>query len=197
MSDFWSCSGGSNDAVLWVPIYGRKKRIWHKFTIIPLYRIGRRLSIAKYWLYYRLRPKHQHHIIRTGLEPGYYDEDVLILHGCFAMLERFVEWHEGVDVLEKFTQELGDRPDPNAPEGINSSQIWTQSEAIALYRWWKIEKPADEAARETAMTAWHEGRGKQETEARWEALQTIERKIDEDEQAMLHRLIDIRRRLWT
>ena len=117
MSYFWNCSGGSDDSVLWTNIYGRNKRWWHRFTIIPLYRIGRKWNTAKWWLLHRFHPKYRYHIINTGLKPGYYDEDQLILNACFAMLERYIEWHGGDEELQKFSDELMAEPDKNAPPG--------------------------------------------------------------------------------
>jgi hypothetical protein len=217
MGKFWNVTGGSSDAVLGVPIYGRKKRVWHNFTIMPLYRIGRSIRDAKFWIFYRVHPKHRYHIINTGLEPGYYDEDTLILHGCFAMLERYIEWHGGDSDLEKFSKDLLAEPDKNAPPGLQSHQGDSQLEAVKLYRWWKVEKPADEKLRDDLMMKLYGDKKRvsfvptdhpqlQKMEftpfegdeiAIEKEFRALEKKIEDDEQAMLHRLIDIRPGLWT
>jgi len=50
-----------------------------------------RLSDVKYWFLYRLHPQHMHHLVNTGLDYGYYDNDTIILHANFNILKRFVE----------------------------------------------------------------------------------------------------------
>lgn len=216
MNSLWRCTGGSDDAVLGVPVYGGKQRIWHKLTIRPLYKLGRRLNSAKWWVLRRFHPRHRHHIIHTGLEPGYYDEDTLILHGCFAMLERYIQWHGGDVDLQKWSEELKKEPDSNAPEGLQSRQAERQMEAVDLYRWWKVERPNDIARRDDLMMQLYGGNRirfqptnhpmlsqmeftpfKPDEKAMEREFRALERKIDDDEQAMLHRLIDIRRSLWT
>jgi hypothetical protein len=83
-------------------------------------------------------------MIDTGLTPGYCDVDLLMLHGCFSLLCRFVEdEHGGTEALEEFTRELEAHPDPHAPKDASSSQADHQRGAIDLYRWWKIDRPAD------------------------------------------------------
>src|SRR5882724_4329476 len=196
MSYFWHCSGGSADAILWTDVYGSQKGLWYHAVIWPLYWLGRRSSNGLYWFRYRYVRRHQYNIIRTDLPPGYYDEDIRMLHACFAILESYVDWHGGDDELEKFTQELRDQPDRNAPEGMNTGQINLQTEAVALYRWWKVDRPADRARRDKIMNTWHDGRGKPGTKERWDALNEIEQRVDNDEQTMLHRLIEIRPGLW-
>lgn len=217
MSYFWQCSGGSSDAVFWVPIFGRNRRWWHEFTIIPLYRIGRALRSAKLWLYYRYHPRWRYHVIKTGLEPGWHDEDELILHACFAMLERYIDWHGGDEDLQKFSDELMTEPDKNAPPGLQSHQGERQTEAVKLYRWWKIERPADQKRCHELMMHLYGNKERMKTEpvadgklhkiifepfegdevALEKEFRALERKIADDEQSMLHRLIDIRPSLWT
>lgn len=45
----------------------------------------------KWKILHRFHPKHQYHIIRTRLEPGYYDPDTQIMEGVFALLCDYVE----------------------------------------------------------------------------------------------------------
>lgn len=217
MEDFWYCRNSSEDSVFGVSIYGRKKKRWHDFTIMPLYRLGRKVNSAKMWLMYRFHPRHQYHIIRTGLKPGWYDEDELILHACFAMLERYIEWHGGDEDLQKFSDELMAEPDKNAPPGLQSDQAERQTEAVKLYRWWKVERPADQERRHELVMRLYGNKKRMKSEPIADGklhklifepfegdevelekeFRALERKIDDDEQAMLHRLIDIRRSLWT
>lgn len=51
------------------------------------------------------------HVVDTGLEPGYYDKDTLILHGAFSILVDYVEqevaWMEVIFDKEAMKKELG------------------------------------------------------------------------------------------
>lgn len=195
---FWNCRNSSSASVFWVAIYGGNMDAWwHRWFIYPAYRFGRTMRDAKYWVYYRIKPSHRFNIVRTGLPPGYYDQDTRLMHACFAMLIDYIEEEGGPETMQKWSAELRGKPDPNAPEGIQSNQADRQDEAVALYHWWKTEKPADEAKRDIMLTEWDEGRGKPGSQERWDAMQAMDEKIEADEQTMLHRLINIRRSLWT
>lgn len=139
------------------------------------------------------------HLIETDLDPnGWHDEDELILYGCMAMLCRYVDFHEGLEALEKFNAELRANPDPNAPEGLCSSQANMQEEAAAIYRWWKIQKPLDEGRREVLLEdCYGDNRAETRTKEKDNEFRKLEKKIADDEQMMLHRLIEIRQSLWT
>lgn len=168
----------------------------------PVKWLHRRLQAAdrvRWWFLYRLHPKHQYHIVRTGLEPAFYCEDTLILHSCMAMLCRYVEWH-GVETLEEHNKELREEGDPNAPEGLCESQADSQEKALKIYHWWKSEKPRDKAKEREMILALYgkecavpEEERKQYREDLW----ALQEKIRTDEQTMLHRLVDIRESLWT
>jgi hypothetical protein len=159
-----------------------------------------KISEAKNWVLYRVNAKRMCHVIHTGLEPGYYDEDLLILHGCMAMLCRYIEWHGTEGDMERFNAELRDPThDPSAPMDVKVRQADRQAEALAIYRWWKYEKPAEEKRRDELR---HELYGRHSSTPRGdkvviEKYRALENKIDDDEQKMLHRLIDIRPSLWT
>ena len=66
-------------------------RYWLKSGLI------RRIINPIRWRYngisdwFRYRTTHKYHIIDTGLVPGYYEIDTLMLHGNFNMLKDFVE----------------------------------------------------------------------------------------------------------
>lgn len=166
--------------------------------------LGKKVFIPSYdlswWVKHRLMPTHQYHIIRTGLKPGYYDTDEVMLHGCFALLVMFIEKEKGG--LENFVEEVG----------LNNYE----QEAIDLYTWWKEERISDAARYEVLLLELFgndrmefksiEGSEfcdvvfKEFTEAeelKKIELRKLEEKIQDDEQAMLHRLINIRRNLWT
>jgi hypothetical protein len=203
------CSGGSGDYVFGISVYGNPyyDKPWFQWTIKPLYRIGRKINDAKYWFMWRFIPRHQYNIVRTGLKPGYYDEDTLMLHACFAILGRYIESEGGIEAIR-------------AEEGtIHVIDGDYRSELLALWDWWKIEKPADEKRRDEMVARLYGRRDDGTKRITWvkdgantsrmvdmptaeeEALEPIfralEKKIDDDEQAMLHRLINIRRSLWS
>lgn len=161
--------------------------------------VRRRCKDAIYWFKYRIQPRHKYHIVRTGLPPGYYDEDTRILHACMTALCEYVEQGcDGEAELEKFNADLRDPSSHvHGTEELNLEQAKQQEEALAIYRWWKYQKPADEKRQDDALTEWHDNRDKPGTQERWEAMNEIEAKVAADEQAMLHRLIEIRPTLWT
>lgn len=184
---------------------------------MPIYRTARTIHDMQDWILYRLSSKHQYHIIRPKIKPGYYEPDYMLLQGCFACLERYIEESGGVEKLTKFTEDLKKSPDANAPPELEFNQIKRQSEALALWHWWTITKPQEEDERDTLL---HECYSKPletkevtvngqimyemipptrtpEEEEKNTRFRALERKIDDDEQIMLHRLIDIRRSLWT
>lgn len=180
-----------------------------------LHTIFTNISNAKYWVRYRIHPAHQYHLIRTGLKPGYHCEDNLILYGAMAMLCRYIESMGSEFEIEKFNRDLRNDPDPNAPDGICSRQADRQDEALTIYRWWKYQKPKDEARQEELMHALYTGpikfkdsdcgkfreivteELKGDRKLLRDELWKLDEKIIDDEQSMLHRLIDIRRSLWT
>jgi len=92
-----------------------------------------------YWAI-RHRTINVYHKVDTGLKPGYYDVDTLILHSCFNLLKTFVEKdYKGIDdikerikFLEKSAVEDKDIPD----HYDYSREISNLQEAITLYWWW-------------------------------------------------------------
>jgi hypothetical protein len=76
-----------------------------------------------YWFQHRFNPRHRYNVVKTGLPPGYYDKDTLMLYACFNLLRLY------------FVQE---RPD----QCINWSsrqEIW--EEICFLYDWWTVHRP--------------------------------------------------------
>lgn len=206
--------GGSGAIVFGWPVFGAEAPKY----VAGAFRIFSRIRNAKWWLRHRLSPKHQHHVIRTGLEPSYYDCDTLMLHGCMALLCRYIEDEMGgADRIEKFNAELREPgSEGHGPRECVESQADRQATALEIYRWWKHQKPADEKRRDELMMALY-------TPSRMSSVPTdnprlnqlifkefegdelameaefrkLEAKIEDEEQVMLHRLIDIRRSLWT
>lgn len=209
-----SLLGSSAAVVLGYPVYGANapKYISKLFTLF--YKIDK----IKHYLIYRFHPAHQYHIIRTNLEPGYYDVDTIMLEACMKLLCRYVEDEcGGIEELKKWTGELlQPGSEGHGPRQVVEHQAAQQSETLAIYHWWKVERPRDKAKYDELL---HELYGnkrfsfkevegsdlhemvvedfKGDEKAMENEFRNLERKMEDDEQTMLHRLIDIRQGLWT
>lgn len=104
-----------------------------------------------YWAI-RHRTINVFHKIDTGLEPGYYDIDSLMVHGMFSLLVRYIEDEKGgVDKCLKEIENLNnnwgegydDIPEEHRQGHIDAakSQAHNLQEALRIYRWWKEEYP--------------------------------------------------------
>lgn len=175
----------------------------------------RKIRDMKWWVLHRYSRRHRYNIIETGLPPGYYDIDVLMLHGMFSLLRRYIEDEMGgVEEVERLIKHWRENPDPHFPEGTER-QASNDEKALELYRWWTIEKPADDARYRELMSICYRGSGRVtfekdvvtgcravkinvdvEADAHKE-LEELNAKIERDEQKNLVRLIYLRKSLWT
>lgn len=210
---------GSRARLFGVEVFGdHEGKWWYDYGIWPLYRAGRAVRDAIWWVRYRFDPRHRYHLIDTRLDPGYYDIDTLMLNGMFSLLRRYVEEeHEGVDELEKWGKELLAETDPMFKE-TNERQGSKELEAVALYRWWVVERPAMlkrqeeldaayQADEKRPLLTWEDeepglsrmiSREDNESEAAIRVERDeLEIRIAREEQEMLHQIIDIRGGLWT
>ena len=217
---FWPIArslSSSSAEVLGYSIYGDGVPLWIKAT----HRLLRHSSNGIWWLRHRFVPKHRYNLVCTGLKPGYYDHDTRMLHACFVLLGEYIEEEGGELKLRDWSAELRSRPDPNAPEGMDNAQADKQDEAVTLWHWWKIEKPADEKRRDEMCHELFGGTNARrlkkvegkidgeelyemkaperslEWKEKYKIFRALDEKIHSDEQTMLHRLIDIRQGLWT
>lgn len=214
---------GSMACVFGVDVFGKHSDVWwHKWTIWPIYRAGRSIRDGIWWVRYRIDPRHKYHLIDTRLKPGYHDIDGLMLNGMFSLLRRYVEEeNEGVEELEKWGRELIEMAEKDEfLRGAHDRQGQKELEAVALYRWWMGERPADLQRKDDLMhllygranrVTWTDAgeidgepvhemhlRPDEGEEIEWrKELDALEGKIEREEQEMLHRLIDIRGGLWT
>ena len=212
---------GSSSHLFGIGVYGdHHGKWWHTYLFMPIWSVGRGGYEAQLWFNYRFNPKHQYHLINTGLEPGYYDVDTLMLNGCFALLKRYVEQEMGgVEKMDAFTKDPEGREEPVSNGTPTADQASSQSEASKLYRWWTVERPADLARDEELVHRLYgkdglirmhteptpDGKfhnvGFEERTAEAKVVRAehraLEAKIHKDAQDMLHRLIDIRGGLWT
>lgn len=180
-----------------------------------------KLSKLKYWLMYRLIPKHKYHLVRTGLAPGYYDIDQIMLHANMALLCRYVENQcNGEAALEKQVKSLlNDAIDAKDDNGLRTSlnqQAHTDVTALVIYRWWKYEWKKEWNEYDAALADRYSGEmtfsepddidgtmkitsygenpnAKMTVEELWD----FEKRLQDKEQEMLKCLIDLRFSLWT
>lgn len=160
------------------------------------------MNKLRYWFYYRFVPKHKYHLIDTGLKPAYYDIDTLMLHGMFALLVRYVDReHEGLEKLEAWGHKLCSVTDEYANSCHEQGQ--KELEACELYRWWTIERPQrpepfDAVGEPEGDPEWERKFGERAfSDRQYHKVHEIEEAYQQEDQDMLHRLINIRRGLWT
>jgi hypothetical protein len=200
--NFWRVTRGSGSVLF--GFYPYEEHTVIQYTVYPLYRVLLARQDAVRWFKYRFLKIHMHHIVFTGLEPGWHDKDNVMLHACFKLLTDFVEKeHYGAEALQKFTNELKAESNPHAPPEQIKNQCDRQKEILALYHWWTVQRPSDLKLCDEQL---HQLYGKdfsfklkanEEVEQKRQEHDDFEAKIEADEQVMLHRLIDIRQSLWT
>lgn len=145
-------------------------RYWitRKLPYLTWYPVKWKYEAVQDWLRYRVNRRY--HIVDTGLNPGYYDTDTLILHTNFNLLKKFVEvekasmyrfCHEsGEEAQSSLNKLLGRRRVINPLNGIkyleweatldtdeqepNPHQAAVAREVIELYTWWVFDRPARE-----------------------------------------------------
>lgn len=177
--------------------------------------LGRRCRRIRAWFRARFVKSRRHHVVYLGTKPGWSDVVERMLRANMVLLCSYIEDEcGGADKLDAFTAELRAEPDEHAPEAC-ASQADNQAEATAIYRWWTEQRPAEHARNDAWMHCLYRNRSLTSTplenglhrlgftgeldvsmgtqEERW----AFERALHDRDQEMLHRLIDIRRSLWT
>lgn len=158
---------------------------------------------------YRICKKHQYHIVRTQLKPGYYDIDEILLSASFTLLCRFVEKeHSGVNsIIENRNWYRAEGHEDHAKN---------YDEVISLYNWWKYGRPADYKHEEELLSKAYSGqifersdldengnrtvkiiKPTDEVQRYRDQLNELQKRIYDDENNNLIRLMNIRRSLWT
>ena len=144
----------------------------------------------KDWVTYRYVSRHQYHIVRTDLEPNYYEVDTRMLHACMTLLVHYVEEeHEGAESLKLYVDQESDGSPDYALYDADRS-------ALKIYDWWTVLHPADQKRYDEMLMATFGKDGSRDS-AMASTLWALEEKIVLDETTMLHKLIDIRGSLWT
>jgi hypothetical protein len=178
--------------------------------------------LSEYWYYWRCRLWNRWNTltIRT-LGPTWTEWDEKMLHAAMAV---FMDYFENRGESHGWTPEAlrAVIADPNSDE---HSKGWCQNylpvalEMDAIYKWWTEDRFSERAEQDAALMKWHDvytaagGTRSQSTDNprlselvfassdeadRLHAIHhEIETRNDNKEQEMLHRLIDIRRHLWT
>lgn len=154
-----------------------------------------------YWLKCRIWHRHNVVVIRS-LPPTWTDRDERILHAVFQLLVDFVEreehprgeWSHLNRTREQLVEAYNtayEECDPEIAAGIlktaeKRADDWL--EIKALYEWWTVERPA----RKEAPV------GPDGYDSEWgRASNELDAQRDDEDDAMLHRLIDVRGYLWS
>ena len=150
--------------------------------------IGRSRILSKqyyrsiyWWIQHHFNPRHRYHIINTGLKPGYYDIDHLMLFGCFSLLCGYVE-RENPSIMMSLN-------DVDEVMDISTEEQAIRSEIRRLYIWWKSERPV---IVEEVESLWGSG-----DQANYKLAKEKEELLNELDDNYLYRLIIIRGVLWT
>lgn len=163
--------------------------LWH---YVPVFRDIRDL-------YYKIKCRffRRYDLIRTNLPKTHWiDKDTIMLHG---MMELLVDYVEGEKALETIHWE-GDPLHSHAAKEIRE-----------IYEWWK-NYPNREKEIDEQLTKWSNEFDKRPAEGiadrlnctpsnneniESEKLRTMEDELGQEEQDMLHRLVGIRKFMWT
>jgi hypothetical protein len=207
--------GGSEAVMFGRRVFGADAPRW----LGAAYRAFHRMDRAWWGLKYRYQRQHQYHIVRPDVAPGYHDPDAMILECCMTLLGRYIEEIGGVEALECVAAELvaADGGEAESYDGALSDQAKRREEALGIWHWWRVVRPADRKRHDELLDKLY-GDGKRMSTVPTKSPQSVEvvfkpfegaeivmetelrhlkRRMADDEQAMLHQLIDIRGSLWT
>lgn len=157
------------------------------------------------------------HVLQTKLEPGkYYDYDERLLHGMFNSYVQFIEEDLGVSELQsQIVWHQSQDTEHQDEQERECTSIWLQHarEEMALYRWWKFDRPARiNSYQASGMKSFYDKRPDRGI-LELEAVQTdednteysacskkwreIDKDYDQEDEDMMIRLVKLRRSLWT
>ena len=174
-----------------------------EFASIFIWPITTRYKRVHDWV--RYRTTRRMHIVKTGLEPGYYDADARMLHMNFNLLKDFVEV-EKAHMFNVFGSnddlKLNDRDAGIAYlkwemslEDTPHNQADNAKEIYELYKWWVDERP-------NRVDPWALVNDTLESTAdnykkKYSKMDKLEAKYEKEDNKMLVRLVKIRSALWT
>lgn len=136
-------------------------------------------------------PKHQYHIIRTSLEPNYYDPDTRILYATMDMVKEFVD-------ITQHTIEWEDNE--------HHAAVWKELQIV--YGWWTDKYPTREEelpdfpdVDNVKILGEHSEEHKDDADViEWRRVADLHHKIEEEwdreEEEMLIRVMKLRKYLW-
>ncbi len=140
--------------------------------------------------------KHQHHIIRTKLKPGWHDTDERILHACMSLLVEFVE--------KESSEKLNDSDEYKTMMEIYDWWVEERNNDLINLEYLYAQLPSREkiiASRDNNNTnktiIYMFGERTPEEQEVIDQIHKLEQKIEDDENKMLMRLMSIRTWLWT
>jgi len=158
-----------------------------------------------YWFKCHTIKEHKYHLIDIRNETykyGWLDTDSRMELALFSLLVEFVE--KELDSYHTPTEKdaIADDQgiDPNIYTGVRK-QYNNYKEYMSIYNYWKYEKPILDKQHSDKINEWYEAH-KQNPFSKLTKKLAKEKSIIEDNNTkklndMLHRLIDIRKSLWT
>jgi len=174
-----------------------KETLWEKISFNVRYTFPfEQLLDLKYYLKNLIFRRH--HIIKTGLKKGqWYDTDTRMLYGMMNMLVSYIEDEKPFEIIE------WDEDDTHRN---------VKEEILAIKEWWDNYHNR-EAEIGIALHDWHEekfsgcegdewlkrinSKDTDEQKRLFDRHEELKKKLFEEEQDMLIRLVKIRRFLWT
>ena len=88
-----------------------------------------KIKNIKWYILYRISPKHRYHVVRTGRKPGYCDPDIQMIHCAFELLKEFVNFNIEKQIVNWDADEW-------------HKEAW--NEMMSLNTWWVYERPERE-----------------------------------------------------
>jgi hypothetical protein len=180
-------------------MWGRVESWWREQCL----RIKRGIALRLY----RGWPYDASIVVVESLEPGYYDEDYLLVHAVFAVFTHFVHTSHNMQWL--LARRAAGEPlvefscSPSTPEGKQErKQHKDEMKLLALYDWWTLEYPMLEAEChkiEASLGAVMDGASPDHEEERrlMDELELKETALENVLTSKTVELVKLRGRLWS
>lgn len=181
-------------------------------TVPMWWRVKISMNIEHAWYWLRTHTVHRYHKLDlrqpyTGTDDdydwGWIDEDRQMLYACFNILVDHIDlrnsskYHYGTTEKDFAALRKEIEEDKEGCVITLKNQLHFLEEAKALYDYWTVKRKVDLNKRRALLHDWHNNRGQDPGEHKWNALQKAEEEFDKEEEEMLIRLMKIRRYLWT
>lgn len=169
---------------------------------------------ATYWLKCHCLTKHKYHLVdirqaaNVGSElpytHGWIDTDWRMVYAMFSLLIDFVEKEMPHGYFVPSEEDAAkDDGTCDSPYAGYKAQRERHDEYMAIYKYWMVERPAEEAKRSDLTMAWSrlhkasKGLDTDEVKAAWKASRDAAASSEAKLEEMLVRLLKIRHCLWT